>query len=221
MRKTRIAPGEYYHIYNRGIGKQTIFHDKKDYTRFLFLVLYFQSSVSFPNIGRLVKQFVQHRVLNNVDVSEITVKRKVELSAFCIMPNHFHLIVKEREENAISAYMQRVLNAYAKYFNTKYDKSGHVFQGPYRAVLVEDDNQLLYLSAYIHRNPREIPGWLNREQQYEWSSYLDFVEENRWGDLLLPDIVLDQFENKNKYKKFIQTSTSKLLEKELDSLAYL
>lgn len=142
----------------------------------------------------------------------------VELVAFCIMPNHFHLIVKELEEGGIATYMQRVLTAYSKYYNTKYEKSGHVFQGPYGAVHIEDDRQLLHLSAYIHRNPREISKWFNKEDQYPWSSYRDFIGDNRWGNLLLPDIVLGQFKDKKHYHKFVKTSPAKVFEDELPYL---
>ena len=141
-------------------------------------------------------------------------KRTVELVAFCIMPNHFHLIIKELEEGGIATYMQRVLTAYSKYYNTKYEKSGHVFQGPYQAVHVGDNRQLLHLSAYIHRNPREISKWFNKEDQYQWSSYRDYIGENRWGDLLLLDIVLGQFKNKKKYHEFVKTSPAKVFEGE-------
>ena len=219
MRLIRIAPGEYYHIFNRAVNKQTIFHDTRDYFRFLFLILYFQSPVVFRQLGRMVKDFVLSSAL---DIKEEVIKeRTVELIAFCIMPNHFHLIVKELEEGGIATYMQRVLTAYSKYYNTKYEKSGHVFQGPYRAIHISDDPQLKYLSAYIHRNPRELVGWLNKEDKYQWSSYQDYIGENRWDDLLLPDIVLGQFKNKKQYHEFVKTSTAKLLGEELAHLADL
>ena len=219
MRIVKIAPGEYYHICNRAVNKQTIFHDTRDHFRFLFLILYFQSPMVFQQLGRLVKDFVLSRAL---DIKgEVVKKRKIELVAFCIMPNHFHLIVKELEEAGIATHMQRVLTAYSKYYNTKYEKSGHVFQGPYRAIHISDDPQLKYLSAYIHRNPRELVGWLNKVDKYQWSSYQDYIGENRWGDLLVPDIVLGQFKNKERYHEFVKMSTAKLLEEELEHLADL
>lgn len=221
MRIIKIVPGEYYHVFNRAINKQVIFHDIADYTRFLFLILYFQSSVNFPQIGRLVKHHVKHSVFDTMDVKKIIKKRTIELVAFCIMPNHFHLIIKELEDGGTAAYMQRVLNAYAKYYNTKYGKSGHVFQGPYRAVHIKDNRQLLYLSTYIHRNVREISRWFNKERQYPWSSYQDFVDENRWGDLLMMDIILGQFKSKRKYREFVETSPAKLFEGELNYLVEL
>jgi len=220
MRIVRIAPGEYYHICNRAVNKQTIFHDTRDYFRFLFLILYFQSPIVFQQLGRLVKDFVLSRALD-IHKDEVIKKRMVELVAFCIMPNHFHLIVKGLEEGSIATYMQRVLTAYSKYYNTKYEKSGHVFQGPYRAIHITSDSQLKYLSSYIHRNPRELVNWINKEDRYQWSSYQDYIGENRWGDLLLLDIVLGQFKNKGRYHEFVKTSTAKLLVEELEYLADL
>ena len=217
MRNIEIAPEEHYHVFNRGVNKGTIFHDVGDYSRFLFLILHLQSKENFPQIGRSVKNYVKHRVFD-IDAEEIIKLRTIELVSFCIMPNHFHLILKEVEDGGISVYMQRVLNAYAKYYNTKYNKSGHVFQGPYKAVHITDDRQLLYLSAYIHRNPREISSWLNKEKNYPWSSYQDFIEENRWGGLLSREIILGQFKNSKKYKEFIETSTAKMIKDELDNL---
>ncbi len=217
MRNIKIAPGEYYHIFNRGMHKQVLFHDKTDWVRFLFLILYFQSPVVFQNISRVVKEYVKHSVFNiESDVlKKLTTNRYTELTSFSIMPNHFHLIIKELGEGGIARYMQRVLNSYTKYYNTKYQKSGHLFQGPYKAVHVENNNQLLHLSAYIHRNPREIAGWLNKEDKYEWSTYQDFIGKNRFSGLVVFDIIGGQFENQKDYHDFVRSSPAKLLEEDL------
>ncbi len=134
----------------------------------------------------------------------------IELVSFILMPNHFHLLVHERQEKGISQYMQRILNSYTKYFNTKYDKSGHLFQGPFRIVHIKNNEQLLHLSAYIHRNAREIKKWKNKEEKYFWSSYQDYIEKNRWGEFLKPSIILDQFATPKEYKNFVDTSGTKL-----------
>ncbi|MBI3888170.1 transposase [Candidatus Nomurabacteria bacterium] len=185
-----------------------------DRVRFLFLILYFQSPITFINMSRPVKYFVKHSVFNieKETIKNIVKDRFVELTSFCLMPNHFHLIIKEVEENGIARYMQRVLNSYTKYYNTKYHKSGHLFQGPYKAVHVENNNQLLYLSTYIHRNPREIMEWKNKEDKYPWSSYQDLITSNRFEELLVFDIINGQFEDKNEYNEFVKTSPAKLLE---------
>lgn len=210
MRKTRIAPGEHYHIYNRGNDKQLIFLDDRDRARFVFAILYFQLPTAFYNLGRKVTHFVRHRVFNIQELdNEAMARRYIDLVAFALMPNHFHLIVHETKEGGISRYMQRVLDAYTKYFNTKYKKSGHLFQGPFQAVHIEDNEQLLYLSAYIHRNPREIRGWKNKEHEFEWSSYQDYIKKNRWGSLLNTEVISSQFSN-DEYVDFVDTSSAKL-----------
>jgi len=218
MRTVPIAPGEYYHIFNRGNNKQLIFLDARDWSRFLFLIIYLQSPIVFPKISRQVSSFVQNRafdVENNV-LEEIVKERYVELVNFALMPNHFHLIAHEFKDGGIANYMQRVLCAYTKYFNTKYDRSGHLFQGPYKAVHIEDNEQLLYLSSYVHKNPRELSEWKNREHLYPWSSYQDYVAENRWDKLLLQNIILDQFSNKKEYGQYVKSSPAKELGESLN-----
>ena len=217
MNRENISVGEYYHIFNRGVGKKIIFKDDRDRIRFLFLILYFQTENNFPQISRIIFFYVKHRVFNidNDIKNQITEERFVELTGFVLMPNHFHLIVKEIKEGGMGKYMQRVLNSYTKYFNTRYDISGHLFGGPYKAVHVEDDKQLLYLSAYIHLNPRELSEWYKKEDLFPWSSYQDYIEENRWDKVLKTEIVLEQFKDKKEYKNFVETSGAKEMEEEL------
>lgn len=220
MRNIEISVDEGYHIYNRGAHKRITFHDTADYARFLFLILFLQSPFTFDQVSRPVHRFVKHRVFDiaEADVSEIVGERYVELLSFCLMPNHFHLIVREIEESGTARYMQRVLNGYTKYYNAKYEASGHLFQGPYKAVHVESNEQLLHLSAYVHRNPRELPGWKDKEHTYAWSSYQDYIDENRWGDLLSTGLILEQFETKNEYHEFVHSSTTKMSDEELKDL---
>jgi putative transposase len=215
-----IAPGEYYHVYNRGVRKHTLFQDKNDHQRFLFNLLYLQSPVSFKNVSRATHRY-SHDLgfpISPEETESVLADRFVELVAFCLMPNHFHLILREVKDGGIANYMHRVAHGYAKYFDKKYEQSGHVFQGPYKAVHVEDDKQLLYLSAYVHRNPRELPAWKGREFEYPWSSLQDFTQGNRWGGLIVPDIIVSQFEQtpRSNYADFVRSSTAKLLEDELE-----
>lgn len=209
IRKVQFAPGEHYHLCDRGVGKQQIFYEKRDYIRFLLLLLHLQAPIAIRNAGRAVTYFEKHKTFHPKGVVEIIQRRDVVLETFVAMPNHFHLSLEEKKEGGISRYMQRVLNAYAKYFNTKNKRVGHVFEGPFRAVHVETNEQLLYLSAYIHRNPRELTGWKGKELKYPWSSYQDLVSKNRWGELLKPQIILAQFSNSESYRKFVEESGAK------------
>ena len=212
MRKVRLTPGEFYHLYNRGTNKQDIFKDRRDWSRFIFLILHLQSPLNMSNISRAVSGFTRNGRFGIArgTKEKIAKSKKVELVNFCLMPNHFHLLVKEKTEGGISKYMQRLLNGYTKYFNTKYQRIGHLFQGPFQAVHVDNNPQLLYLSSYIHRNPRDLKEWCGKESEYPWSSYQDFTRENRWEKLLATDILLEQFENSEYYKDFIETSAAKI-----------
>ncbi|MSR71048.1 MAG: hypothetical protein EXS50_00030 [Candidatus Taylorbacteria bacterium] len=209
MRKIKISPGEYYHIYNRENKRQPIFFDNRDRIRFLLLVLYFQSPIRIHNISDYVTEYTKHSVFGLAKIKEIVASRYVELTIFALMRNHFHLGLKETQEGGIARYMQKILNAYTKYFNTKYKTSGHLFQGPYQAVHIENNTQLLHLSSYIHKNPKKIKEWSTKIDKYPWSSYQDYVKENRWGELLIKDIIAEQFKSKKDYRKFINTSTAK------------
>lgn len=212
MRKIKIAPNEYYHIYNRGNNKQNIFIDERDWSRFLFLIFYLQSPFVFYNIGRYVNNFVRHRVFNvSKTMHENVIKNQtIELINFALMPNHFHLIIKEVNEGGISRYMQRIQDGYTKYFNTKYGLSGHLFQGPFHAIHIDNNEQLLHLSAYIHRNPREISRWKNKEHQFSWSSFQDYIYENRWEDILKKEIISEQFSSNKEYRNFVDNSGTKM-----------
>lgn len=213
MKRERIALGEHYHIYNRGNNKENIFLDERDWTRFLFLVISHQTSLPITNIGRYVTNFIEHQTFNisGLVTEKILKNRIVDLEIFALMPNHFHLLVREKEAGGISKYMQRIQDSHTKYINIKYGKFGHVFQGVFQRVRVESNEQLLHLSAYIHRNPREIKQWKGKEHLYPWSSYRDYTDKNRWDKFLKTDLILGQFSHDGEYKEFIETSGTKLL----------
>lgn len=215
-------PGEYFYVYNRGAFNQNIFKEHADWKRFLFSVLYSQSPTQMKNIQRHVKTFSASEgfEVSGEDTESVLENRFVELTAFCLMPNHFHLLIKETEENGIPHYMQRIANGYTKYFNTKYGTNGRIFQGPYQIVHVKNSHQLLYLSAYIHQKPRELKAWKGKEFEYPWSSLQDLTEANRWGGLLEADIIAEQFEAEpdSNYADFVRTSRAKDFEKEIPEL---
>jgi len=211
MRKIKFETNEYYHIYNRGNNKRDMFFNEHDYIRFLFLILVFQAPITAHNINRDVNYFLKHKKFNLTPQrkNEILKRRNIELTSFTLMPNHFHLIVNERNGTGIASYMQRLQNSYTKYCNTKHNFSGHLLQGPFQAVHITTNDQLLYLSAYIHKNQRELNEWKNKEHLYTWSSYYDYTIENRWGELLARNIIIDQFKNPKKYQDFVKNSAAK------------
>ena len=211
MKWSGLGVGEYYHIYNRGVEKRSLFLDDRDRWRFMTLLIGFQGEEILNPMKRIVK-LVQNQKFNDEVFGEILKNRHVRLIAFCLMPNHFHLIAQEVKEGGISKYMQRLANSYTKYFNTRYDRSGHLFGGRFHRRHIDTNNYLRHLSAYLHANPRELKKWRDNEVNYSWSSFRDYIDENRWGNFLNPEIILGQFDTGNEYHEFVVKTPLKKLE---------
>ncbi len=117
------------------------------------------------------------------------------------MPNHFHLLVKQLEESGISNLIRKTIDSYTRYFNTKYERVGPLFQGPFKAVWVESTDQLVHLSRYIHLNP--IVGDLVDDlKEYKWSSYLNYIHLTK-NELCNTEEILQLFPQTNSYKQFV------------------
>jgi len=124
------------------------------------------------------------------------------------MPNHFHLLIRQDTDLSISNLMLKVVTSYSKYFNRRYDRVGSLFQGPFKAVNISTDSYLLWLSAYIHQNPK-VAGLVKNLEAYQWSSYPDFVGL-RNGTLCEQGIVLSQFQGREDYANFVENSYEKI-----------
>ena len=149
LRNARFNKGEYYHLYNRGNSKQEIFHDEEDYLRFISLLYISNTSENF-NLYDLNRIF-------NFNVYELDIKNTiVSVGAYCLMPNHFHLLITEKVEGGISKFMQKLSTAYVMYYNKKYDHTGGLFEGKFKSVHVDNDTQMKYLFSYIHLNPIKL-----------------------------------------------------------------
>jgi len=211
MRIENFAEKEHYHVFGRGAKKENIFIDDQDKARFIFLITHFQSPIKIYNISSHANAFIKKGSFNTREnqIDEILKKRSIELTAFVLMSNHFHILVQNLEDGILSVYMHRVLTAYSKYFNAKYNKKGHVFEGPFGAIHIKNNTQLLHLSAYIHKNPKEISDFKETYYKYPWSSYQDYIGLNRWGNLLSTETVLKQFKDQTTYKNFVTSSIAK------------
>ncbi|PIP55841.1 MAG: hypothetical protein CO183_00020 [Candidatus Zambryskibacteria bacterium CG_4_9_14_3_um_filter_42_9] len=208
-----FAVGEFYHIYNRGTEKRLIFLDDTDYIRFLSL-LYLCNS-----------QSVIHRSNHsNISLNDLlTLPRGellVDIGAYCLMPNHFHILLRERIEGGISIFMQKISTAYTMYFNKRYERNGSLFQGRFRAEYLNTDNYLKYIFSYIHLNPIGIIDnrWKNHVirnkvkvenhlQSYQFSSYLDYADENLRnpeGNILNKTAFPEYFQTPKDFRSFLQ-----------------
>ncbi|KKR32165.1 MAG: hypothetical protein UT65_C0007G0006 [Parcubacteria group bacterium GW2011_GWF2_39_8b] len=165
-----FASGAIAHIYNRGNNREKIFHDEQDYKAFLFrigLALGFEEKELFHELCR--QQYSRIRITD-------TYKGNFKLHAFCLMPNHFHLLIEQCGDVPISKIISKICTSYAMYINKKYKRVGHVFQDQFKAVLIESDEQLMWTSAYIHINPVK-DGIVKHPSKYKWSSYNDYVSD--------------------------------------------
>ena len=175
LRKQSFASGEYYHLYNRGTEKRVIFMNKKDYEHFLFLMYVCNTtrSIELRYIGK------------NFDRKETI----VEIGAYCLMLNHFHILVREKTDGGISKYMLKLLTSYTMYFNKKYKRTGKLYEGKFKSNHVSGNNYLKYLYSYIHLNPaklidknwkenkaKNINNLLNYVFEYLYSSLKEYMD---------------------------------------------
>lgn len=182
-RKNAFVEGEYYHLYNRGVDKRVIFPSVRDYKRFLML-LYLANSTEDVRVANIL------RATNSNDIFKLErADPLVAIGAFCLMPNHFHLLVTPLTENGISKFMLKLQTGYSMYFNTKNERKGALFQGPFRSVHADNDQYLKYLYSYIHLNPAKLldPKWkesassksalMKFAESYAYSSYAAYIHD--------------------------------------------
>ncbi len=185
----------FYHIFNRGAYKNRVFLNKSDYEIFISILAYY---LIYPK----TKNFAYQKKVNEFQVTNLEKKQTVHLVAYCLMPNHFHLLLKQlpnaTKKTNISNLMRRLMITYAMYFQNKYDHAGAIFQGRYKNVIVDIDEQLVYLSKYIHLNPQKITQKL---EKYMFSSFPAYINTVRQPDWLHPEYVLKLQKG---YKKFVE-----------------
>lgn len=209
-RNIEFCIGEFYHIYNRGNDKRITFCDNFDYERFLTL-LYLCNQ----------PEPIHTASLKNMDSREIFCLEKgenlVSIGAYCLMPNHFHILIKETTQNGISMFMQKLSTAYTMYFNVKNERTGALFAGRFKARHTKSDIHLKYLLAYIHLNPLKLadPEWKEKQisslknmrnflLNYDYSSYYEYLGHPRsQSAILAPKEFPDYFANPMEFEDFI------------------
>jgi len=175
--KTYIENG-FYHIYNRGVEKRNIFLDDQDYKVFLsYLKLYLTSKDN--SVIEIKKRADLSEDQKNEKISKLMALKnyfnKIELLCYVLMPNHFHLEIRQKNINDMEDFMRSLITKYSKYFNKRYDRVGPLFQGRYNAILITNERYLLHLGRYIHLNPQEIIVDKQNLSSYPWSSYSAYV----------------------------------------------
>lgn len=200
IRKTQFINGYIYHVYNRGVERRDIYKTFRDYERFIRLIDYYR----YQKIPLSFSHFHTLPLEQRMEMSRRLVggTNSVEIFAYCLMPNHFHLLIKQVTENGISRFISNISNSYAKYINTKNKRVGPLFQGAFKAVLVETDEQLIHLSRYIHINP-VVSAIVNQNElvSYRWSSLSCYLEKR--SQFVNSSLVLSHFKTLQAYRSFV------------------
>jgi len=206
MRKSPFVVGEYYHIYNRGVDKREVFANNNDYVRFLKNLREFNSKFIREERARLTEFDSDSDSESESNSGE----RLVDIIAYCLNPNHYHLILKQISEKGIEKFMQKVGTGYTNYFNIKNKRSGALFQGKFKSVHIDSDDYLLYLSAYINEN-NFIHGY-GKRGNWKYASLWEYLGKTN-QEICNKKIILDQFRNINDYKEFLDKNATYLKEK--------
>lgn len=201
-RKQPIFPDQIYHVFNRSIALQPIFSEAKDYQRFLNVVDFYRFAspgLRFSHYNRLLSEDKK----TFIEKLQKEGKKQISIFAFCLMPNHFHFLLKELENNGIRKFSSNLQNSYAKYFNTKRKRSGSLFQEMFKAVRIESDEQLVHVARYIHLNPFTfflIKG-VNQLKNYPWSSFNNYLQMGKF-EFLETDFLMSFFRSKEEFETF-------------------
>ena len=216
MAKPELVNGEIYHIYNKGTEDRKIFLQDSDYFRFIHDLFEFNNEETTINVNRLFYKSYKSKTKEILLTKRKKRKLLVEIFAFCFMPNHFHLIVKQKIENGISKFMQKLGTGYTMYFNTRYERKGVLFQSKYKIKLVFSEEHFVYLPHYIHLNPLDLIGIKWREgkvdnpekaaeflESYRWSSYLDYIGRKNFPSVTQREFLSEVFGGGQGYKQSI------------------
>jgi len=214
IKRPQLVNDEIYHIITRGVGDSLIFKNKDDYYRGIFSLYEFNTTEPIEIRKQREKRKVSKDSggLTSADTRDLL----VEILAFCFMPNHIHLLIRQLKENSITQFMRKFGTGYAGYFNKKYNRKGHLFQGKFQAVHVQDDEQLKTVFVYIHANGISLiePGWKENGignpkkvikflENYKWSSYPDYIGRKNFPSITNREFLLKVMGGEKGCKEFI------------------
>ncbi len=211
MRKQKLVSDSIYHVFNRGVEKRRVFMDEHDYSRFVNNLAIFNDVRAVLNAKYRIKE------IKSIDNREPL----IDILAFCLMPNHFHLLLRQKEDNGISKFMNKIGVGYTNYFNLKYERVGPLFQGAFKSILIDKEPQFLYIPYYIHLNPLDliIPNWrengVNKLKtavefldSYKWSSHRDYIGKSNFIEVLnkqpLNEFFVNPINYQNGFNDFIK-----------------
>lgn len=216
-RDTPLIKDHYYHIFNRAITSLKLFNTDSDYR-------HAKETISFYRFSKLSHRFSYYNRLSDVKKEDILKRldpqQLVQIICFCLMPNHFHFLLKPMTDNGIQKFISNFCNSYTRYFNTKRNRHGPIFQGTFKSVLVENSEQLTHLSRYIHLNPYSsgLVSQINDLAFYPYSSFSDIINPSSNTFCHYEDL-LSLFSGREEYKRFVIEHSD--YQRQLESIKHL
>jgi len=211
IRKVSLVNGEIYHIFNKSIAKYKIFNIEKEFLRMVRLFSYYQQER-----GMKFSQWIKKKKQSS-KAKSLKGDKLIDIIAYCVMPTHIHLVLKQLKDKGISVFMSQISNSYARYFNIKHKRKGPLWEKEFQNVLVSTDEQLLHLSRYIHLNPVTV-SLVDKPEDWLFSSYKEFLGEVGEGDKFCSfEDILDI--TPKQYKTFVDDRIS--YQRELDEIKHL
>ncbi len=216
IRNVVFADDEIYHIFNRGVEKRPTFTNKRELDRGVLTLDYYR----YADLSVKLSQFLtlpadqKESLIKSIKKDS---KKLVDIISYCLMPNHFHFLLRQKIANGISIFASNFTNSYTRYFNAKHERIGPLFEGIFKAVHIGSEEQLIHVSRYIHLNP--ATAFIIEPEQLEnyiWSSYPEYTGFSS-NDISAKEIILDLFslkDSKEKYKQFVldQADYARLLD---------
>jgi len=231
--REKIIAGNIYHVLSRGVDKRDIFLDDNDRFRFIHDLFEFNDTSPVNNAFYRF-QYMSNNVAHpysNIDSGRKSRKLLVEILAFCLMSNHYHLFIRPLFDDGLFKFMKKLNTGYVKYFNEKHKRRGALFESRYKSIIVSDEAHFIHLPYYIHFNPLDLimPEWRQKEikdkerairflENYRWSSHLDYIGRKNFPSITSRDFLLEFFGGSEKYKQDIENWINNLDFNDIQSL---
>lgn len=223
---------ELFHVVNRGVDKRKIFLDDKDFFRGIHDLFEFNDIEQVNNLTYYFKTNPKDVGRPYIgDKGRRTRKLLVNIHAFCLMPNHYHLLLSEKVEKGVPLFMKKFNGGYAKYFNEKYERSGALFEGRYKRIIIKNESHFVHLPYYIHLNPLDLIAreWRERKlnnftkamrflESYRWSSHLDYAGRRNFPSVTQREFLLGFFGDSKQYERGIKKWLLDLSSSEINAI---
>ncbi|MBU1956730.1 transposase [Patescibacteria group bacterium] len=216
--REKVFSGNIYHTLSRGVDKRKMFLDNGDYLRFIHDLFEFNDTAPINNTTYRFRTRANSKVIARPYIDKDRKNKKprkllVEVLAFCLMPNHYHLLLKPRFDDGITKFLKRLNMGYSRYFNEKYKRQGTLFEGRYKLIAIINESHFLHIPYYIHLNPLSIkfPEWKSKKiknyseamkflESYRWSSFQDYIGKKNFPSVTQREFLLGLFEGPIQYK---------------------